>query len=55
MLTYVGVSKESVFTRTGGGFAFKRKIKKKYVLYNIGENMNSNYTIFVLLGFSEDC
>lgn len=36
------------------GLPLKEKLKK-YVLYNIGENMNSNYTIFVLLGFSEDC
>lgn len=27
-LTYVGVSKESVFTSTGGGFAFNKRIKK---------------------------
>lgn len=37
------------------GLPLKEKLKKIYVLYNIGENMNSNYTIFVLLGFSEDC
>lgn len=36
------------------GLPLKEKLKI-YILYNIGENMNSNYTIFVLLGFSEDC